>query len=432
MKYSIRYNLKEKSAPTDDGRLRVRIRVSWAGQRVEMLTGHQVPPDYWLAAEQRAKPAYRHGKETGATINKELATITAHIDQHFAKCQVEQHTPTAGEMQTLLKGYFGKTAAADPNTPTFFGCFALFVEQMGMQNQWSDTTRRRVLNLRNHLQSFAPELEFSNLDADGLQLFMQYLFNKGLRNTTVEKDMSILRWFMRWAVLHKYTEETTARDYRPRLKGTDGSNKEIIYLEWEELMELYNFDFSTHPTYRNVRDVFCFCCFTGLRYSDVAKLTFDDIHDNHISVVTQKTNDNLRIELNQYSRAILERHRPQEGEQRRKALPVISNQKTNDYLKDIGKQIGLDTPIRIVYFQGNRRIEELHPKWELLTTHCARRTFVVNALRLGIPAEVIMKWTGHSDFSAMKPYIAIVDELKEREMSKFDLADTRSPKSPRK
>ena len=59
-------------------------------------------------------------------------------------------------------------------------------------------------------------------------------------------------------------------------------------------------------------------------------------------------------------------------------------------------------------------------KWELITTHCARRTFVVNSLRLGIPAEVIMKWTGHSDFKAMKPYIEIVDELKKENMSRYD------------
>lgn len=61
-----------------------------------------------------------------------------------------------------------------------------------------------------------------------------------------------------------------------------------------------------------------------------------------------------------------------------------------------------------------------HPEGVLaVTTHCARRTFVVNSLRLGIPAEVIMKWTGHSDFSAMKPYVAIVDKLKKENMAKY-------------
>ncbi|MDR2928483.1 MAG: hypothetical protein LBV41_09865 [Cytophagaceae bacterium] len=93
----------------------------------------------------------------------------------------------------------------------------------------------------------------------------------------------------------------------------------------------------------------------------------------------------------------------------------------NSYLKEMGKICGLNEEIRIVYFSGNKRIEEVHPKHKLLSTHCGRRTFIVNALYLGIPAEVVMKWTRHSDFTAMKPYIKIVDELKEKEMNKFNL-----------
>jgi integrase len=73
-----------------------------------------------------------------------------------------------------------------------------------------------------------------------------------------------------------------------------------------------------------------------------------------------------------------------------------------------------------VYFQGHERHEQVFPKWALLTTHCGRRTFVVTALQLGIPSEVIMKWTGHSDMKAMKPYMAIVDELKAKAMERFN------------
>lgn len=91
-----------------------------------------------------------------------------------------------------------------------------------------------------------------------------------------------------------------------------------------------------------------------------------------------------------------------------------------DALKEVGQWAGLCSKHRVVYFRGSERFEDVLTKWQELTTHCARRTFVVNALRLGIPAEVIMKWTGHSDFKAMKPYVKIVDKLKESEMSKFD------------
>ena len=92
----------------------------------------------------------------------------------------------------------------------------------------------------------------------------------------------------------------------------------------------------------------------------------------------------------------------------------------NEYLKEAAEAAGIDEPVRIVYFKGNKRFEEVYPKYALLTTHCGRRTFVVNALRLGIPAPVIMEWTGHSDYKAMKPYIKIVDAAKAENMSKFD------------
>ena len=165
--------------------------------------------------------------------------------------------------------------------------------------------------------------------------------------------------------------------------------------------------------------MFLFCCFTGLRYSDVAKLRKNDIKDGYFDVVTQKTVEGIRIELNRYSQAIINKYMDCKlpgG----KLFPVVSNQRMNEHLKELGKKCGIDEPTRTVYFIGNERHEEVYPKYALLTTHCGRRTFVVNALRLGIPVEVIIRWTGHSDYKSLKPYVKIVDELKRREMSKFD------------
>ena len=92
----------------------------------------------------------------------------------------------------------------------------------------------------------------------------------------------------------------------------------------------------------------------------------------------------------------------------------------NDYLKELGEICGINQPQTIVYFKGNERIEETCPKYELLGTHAGRRTFICNALALGIPAQVVMKWTGHSDYKAMKPYIDIADNIKAKAMNKFD------------
>ena len=169
-----------------------------------------------------------------------------------------------------------------------------------------------------------------------------------------------------------------------------------------------------------MRDAFLFSCFTGLRYSDVYNLKRSDIKDNHIEVTTVKTADSLTIELNNHSKAILDKYKDVHfGND--KALPVISNQKMNDYLKELAKLAEIDEPVRETFYKGSERIDVVTPKYELLGTHAGRRTFICNALSLGIPAQVVMKWTGHSDYKAMKPYIDVADSTKASAMDKFNL-----------
>jgi len=103
-----------------------------------------------------------------------------------------------------------------------------------------------------------------------------------------------------------------------------------------------------------------------------------------------------------------------------KAQPVITNQKMNEYLKELAELAGINEPIRQTYYKGNERIDEVTPKYALLGTYAGRRTFICNALALGIPPQVVMKWTGHSDYKAMKPYIDIADDIKANAMSKFN------------
>ena len=76
--------------------------------------------------------------------------------------------------------------------------------------------------------------------------------------------------------------------------------------------------------------------------------------------------------------------------------------------------------IEVTTYKGNVRTDKIQPKWELVGTHTGRRTFIVNALSLGITPNIVMKWTGHSDYKAMKPYIDIVDSIKASSMTKFD------------
>lgn len=76
--------------------------------------------------------------------------------------------------------------------------------------------------------------------------------------------------------------------------------------------------------------------------------------------------------------------------------------------------------MKIVRIRAGKREEKTYPKWQLLTTHAGRRTFISNALMMGIPVETVMKWTGHKNYEAMKPYIAIADRFKKSMMDRVN------------
>jgi len=239
-----------------------------------------------------------------------------------------------------------------------------------------------------------------------------------MRNSTIDKQLGFLKWFLRWSNKKGYHQNIAYDSFKPRLKNPA---KPIIFLTRGEQDKLREYKIPASKAYlERVRDVFFFCCFTGLRYSDAYNLRRSDIKDNQIEITTVKTVDHLRIELNKHSKAILDKYKdiPFKDD---KALPVISNQKMNDYLKELCELAGIDTPVHLTYYRGMQRIDEVRPKYELIGSHAGRRTFICNAIMLGIPANVIMKWTGHSDYKAMKPYIDVADDTKANAMSKFNL-----------
>ena len=144
-----------------------------------------------------------------------------------------------------------------------------------------------------------------------------------------------------------------------------------------------------------------------------------DIKGDHIEVTTVKTADSISIELNKVTKDILEKYKDTPFKDN-KALPNYTNQAMNRDIKELCKLAGINEEIRVTTYKGNVRTDKILPKWELVGTPTGRRTFIVNALSLGITPNIVMKWTGHSDYKAMKPYIDIVDSIKASSMTKFD------------
>ena len=416
------------------------IRVSARALDGRLLTsiGYSIAPGKWNADAMQVKPGTKsnpvaNGKGIpAATINARIADITA----AFARLEARPESATLAALQGALDGITGKapkasaasaTSKARPARPPkseALAYFEQFLREESASSQWATATLAKMRSFQRILEAYNPRLTFADLNEKGLTRFIEYLRHKGHEETSVEKRFNNLKWFLRWAIRNGYCTETAIQRYRPKFKVLA---KPVIFLTRPELLKLYSFEIPANQTkvqltYSNgqqyekvvekagalakARDLFCFCAFTSLRYSDMAALKRSDIVGDTIIITTQKTNDRLEIPLNNYSRAILDRYAGLQ-DPRGLALPVISNQKMNDYLKDLCELCDFRESITKVYYRDGQRVEETREKWELVGTHAARRTFICYALTKGIAPQIIMKFTGHSDYQAMRPYIDI-------------------------
>ncbi len=402
----------------------IRMRVIFSGKRIEFTTGYRIDVAKWDSVKERVVNGSTNKlDQTASEINADLLRYYSEMQGVFKEFEVQNITPTPEQVKDAFNARINPVIDDEvkpEDTPNidFKDAFNEFVKECGKQNNWTHSTYEKFSAVKNHLKSFKTELTFEYFDEKGLNNYVEFLRKtKNMRNSTIGKQLGFLKWFLRWSFKKGYNNNSAYDSFKPKLKN---SPKKVIFLTWDELTQLREFQIPEQKQYlERVRDVFLFCCFTGLRYSDVFNLRRSDIKENHIEVTTVKTADSLIIELNNHSKSILNKYKDI-AFQDQKALPVISNQRMNDYLKELAELAGIDEPVRETYYKGNERVDEVLPKYALLGTHAGRRTFICNALSLGIPANVVMKWTGHSDYKAMKPYIDIADDIKANAMSKFN------------
>lgn len=407
MKYSILF------CPDPKGHLRMYVR--YRAKRICFNVGYTIDVAKWSRDMQRCKRNSTHGKESTPA-----AVINARIQQYedaVSHCALTfRGEPTLDEFRSSIEGALRANKKKGEETDNgFFPLYERYINEEGAECGWSKGTVMKHRRLMKEWEMFKPDMDLESIDEDTLNAFREFQTALGHQNETTKKKLSMSKWFFRWMVSKGILDNIKFTTYRTKLKK---ATRPVVFLTWEELMRVYTHVFPAEKQYLSrVRDVFCFCCFSSLRYSDAYALTKDAVYDDALHVITQKTNTSLTIELNKYTRAILSRYKDLPGE---KALPVISNQKMNEYLKEVCYECGIDEVLTDTYYIGTKKVEEKHEKWEMVGTHCGRRTFICNALMMGIAPNVVMKWTGHSDYKAMKPYIDIADEAKKNAMKLFD------------
>ena len=331
-------------------------------------------PEFPWADDTVIKPKYTNSKGTsGKQINADIMRLKAHFSEYEINLT---DRPAKMELQLLLTASLKRDSAINISgkTTVLFKHLDRFISEESLAGQWAYSTIRCWNTFRGHLAKFNPFITYDCFDEDGINQFLAFLrYEQKLTEKTVKKIYTHLKWFLGWAIRKRLCKETTINIYRPKFKVLE---KPVIFLTKEELLKLYHFPIPPRGTVVNLRDfegrrytktvkcrealiktrdLFCFCAFTSLRYSDMAKVRRTDINGNYLYVTTQKTNDRIPIDLNAFAKEIIHkyknRHFP-EG----LALPVISNQRMNRHLKELCELCGFNEPISRVYFRSGQRI----------------------------------------------------------------------------
>lgn len=265
------------------------------------------------------------------------------------------------------------------------GDFFAFIKQRLLESNFGYDTQRGYMSLYNILSEFSPKLTFADLNYDFMIGFRNYLISKrgNVENTWTTK-FNRLKALINEAINKGLMKENPVE--KMTLRKINPYRLRLELHEVEALQTLYDNN-TLFPHQQNVLQYFLFSCYTGLRFSDVEQFSTDMIINDKISIVSIKTKETLTIPLLPQAKAIFP-----VGD---KKFRVISNPKTNLFLKDIVKVAGINKPVHF---------------------HSARHSFATICVTSGIRIEVISKILGHADLKTTSIYAKIMDDVKVEEM----------------
>jgi integrase len=207
------------------------------------------------------------------------------------------------------------------------------------------------------------------------------------------------------------------RQFREHYFKTISSKVENIYLTELEVLKLEELDLSNRPAWEKARDLFLMGCYTALRFSDIKTINPNDIQPrvikdkegkdkeiDFIDKITIKTKERVNVKVSSKMKQLLKKYN--------NTAPRLPEQKVNDYIKEIAQMAGIDTPIHKKQTIGGKDILSVHPKYELITTHSARRTAATLMYKKGMPTKYIMAITGHKTLTSFEKYICMDFEEK--------------------
>lgn len=372
-------------------------------QRLKYSTGEKIAPKNWNPTKQRAKETRSFPEHF--ELNNRLNYIENSISNAFRKIINDSRIPNStilrNELNKILKG------EKEKRKPDLFNFIEIYINES--KTSKSKTLINAYHAVHNRLIEFSAlkhfPLDFDTIDLEFYSRFRDFLlYDKDLLNNTVGKYIKNLKLF-----LNEATERgiNTNMIFRSKKFKVIQDETDSIYLNEDELGALYSLDLASNSTLSEVRDLFLIGCYTGLRFSDFINLNKRNIVEKGqkklIQIRTQKTDATVVIPMHPIVEDIWLKYN--------NSIPKpYSNQRMNIHLKTVGQLAALEDKQQITKNQGTKRNVFTLKKYEMLSTHTARRSFATNMYLAGVPTVSIMLITGHRTEKAFLKYIKVTKE----------------------
>ncbi|WP_151088049.1 site-specific integrase [Hymenobacter baengnokdamensis] len=377
--------------------------VSFDGQRVKVSTGLTILPKQWLKADQRAQ---ERGLPDNGKLNDALALAKQQLLDCYQVHRSQGQLPSSESLRAAVVPVAAPTGSTAPKVRTFGDYFDEWIalaraQQKPRSAQVYATAARHV---REFAQATGYAVDFDTITPTFGDRYTTYLLHKvRLTDNTVAKQVLTLKRFLRWARERGYTDATGFDRLTWKRQEPD-----IMTLTAAEVAALEQLVLPPGGYLANARALFLLGCYTGLRFSDLISIKPEHLRGQALRMTTQETRETVTVPLRPEALVLVEQLLA--GQVR-----AITNQKLNDYLKELGQLAGIDSPVEVIRFRGGVRESTTVAKWERLGCHTGRRTFVTLSLERGLRPETIMKVTGHRSWKSFQRYVNVTSDTVERE-----------------
>lgn len=378
----------------------------WDSKRIDQTTSTGFHVKFKEFDNKKQKVKISIEDNNADEINHRLDKLERHIVNKYNSDFNSNTYISKTWLKETVNSFFQRVDANDKSKTYFVDWIDIYVSQIHKQlnngKPLSNNTVKNYKGVLKKLQEFekykAIRIKHEDIDLNFYRDFMQFCSKElKLSNNSINSYITKIKTFCKNIELEGLPVNPMYKHKNFRAPTNETFD---IYLSNDEIESIFKYDFSHSERLENARDLFIIGLRTGLRISDISKLTKDNFLKNMINITTTKTNHNLNIPIHHNVKTILDKRN---GE-----LPQsISDQKFNKYIKEISQIVGINEKVfgSKIDETTKRKKEGYYEKWELVKSHTCRRSMATNLFLDGVATNLIMSATGHRSIKDFKRYI---------------------------